>query len=426
MSLNYFFDTDHYVVQGGCGDSEIIIPDYYDDGINGYYPVTIISSFAFFSCSSLNKIIIGKNVNFINYASFGNCVNLKTIIFKSKDINIYDYVFANCFALLDVFCEGNVLTNGFGGPLDATAFYEANASFKFIRKKHFVTGWSSTLIGRPVVLWSDNVIKSGGTGKLIGLPRTYYYLFDSYEFTVNGFNFYITGPMRPISESERAEFDSFFYYPQVVGQIYRSTFSNFIVNQIAASIGPPGGPFSTYYTWNILYFNFNDSEDLENGRLFYNSDLDSQQKNLENISIWYNNDTFESSTTPYAFKIKRRFPNQIQVKNSLVSLRNGIYNIKNPDISYPYISPPVYEKKNELGIVISEISSYYYNDSVIFYIDSFDFDAGYYYYNETDLISVNDINSSKIHPYQFNPYYNFYTDDPSILDDPNIEVISIN
>ena len=171
MSLNYFFATDHYVVQGGCGDSEIIIPDYYDDGINGYYPVTEINTFAFFSCSSLNKLIIGKNVNLINYASFGNCINLKTVIFKSKNIGIYDYAFGNCFALLDIFCEGDVLKNEEGGSLSAFAFDQVNISCKFIRKKYFVTGWSSTLIGKPVVLWSDNVIKSGGTGKLTTKKR---------------------------------------------------------------------------------------------------------------------------------------------------------------------------------------------------------------------------------------------------------------
>lgn len=168
MALNYIFNGDSYTLLGGCGDSTIVVPDFYNDGINGVFPVVTINSYSFFQCNSLEYLIIGKNVNFIDYAAFGACNNLKTIIFKSKDITLFDYSFALCPNLKDIKFEGNAPINQ-ASP--STIFSSSNPNCKIYRKKHFVTGWNSTFGGKPVVLWSDNVIKGGGTGKLIAKPN---------------------------------------------------------------------------------------------------------------------------------------------------------------------------------------------------------------------------------------------------------------
>lgn len=168
MALNYSFNGDSYTLLGGCGDSTIVVPDFYNDGINGVFPVASINNYSFFQCNSLEYLIIGKNVNSIDYAAFARCNNLKTIIFKPKNISLYDYSFTECSNLKDIKFEGNAPTSS-GFP--STIFSDSSPNCKIYRKKHFVTGWNSTFGGKPVVLWSDNIIKGGGTGKLIGKKR---------------------------------------------------------------------------------------------------------------------------------------------------------------------------------------------------------------------------------------------------------------
>lgn len=97
---------------------------------------------AFFSCTSLTKITIPRNITVVGVACFSNCINLNRINFLGNAPNFG----TNCFN-------------------------NTNANLKLYRKKNFVTGWPSSVQGVPVVLWSDNVIKSGGTGKLTTKKR---------------------------------------------------------------------------------------------------------------------------------------------------------------------------------------------------------------------------------------------------------------
>ena len=198
MALNYSFNGDSYTLLGGCGDSTIVVPDFYDDGINGIFPVVSINSYSFFQCNSLEYLIIGKNVNFINYSAFGRCNNLKIIIFKPKNISLNAASFGECSNLKDIKFEGNAPTAVNGTP--SSVFIDSNPNCKIYRKKHFVTGWNSTFGGKPVVLWSDNVIKSGGTVKLTTKKRpNFIYTLQSVNQINNpsgiisqGLKFYIT------------------------------------------------------------------------------------------------------------------------------------------------------------------------------------------------------------------------------------------
>lgn len=365
----------------------------------------------FADCNDLIELVIPDNVTTIGESIFFDSTNLKKIIVGKNVTSLGFEAFASTYNLNEVYFLGNAPTS-----IGLNIFISTPNLQKVYRKKNFVTGWESTLGGKPVVLWSDNVIKSGGTGKLIALPRTYYYLFDSYEFTVNGFSFFITGPIEEISSIDKSKMENNII-GTLAGPIYKSMFSNFVLYQSFVTLG-----IQKFYRWYILYFNFNDLEDPENGIVFYYSPSFMEMKNLEDITQWINND-LGISNKPYVFKIIGRFPTKIEVKNSLIPMRNGIYNIKLQDLVSLYISPPIYEKKNELGVVVSTISSYFNGNSVIFFIDSFDTNTSNYYYNETNPIDVNNIDKSNIHPYQVNPYLNFYTDDPLITNDPDIQVV---
>lgn len=57
----------------------IVIPKYYNDGINGIHPVKSIAMQAFFWCSSLKSIRIPDTIESIGQWAFNNCYSLETI-----------------------------------------------------------------------------------------------------------------------------------------------------------------------------------------------------------------------------------------------------------------------------------------------------------------------------------------------------------
>jgi len=172
--------TEYEVGSFSSFSGDLIIPDTYLG-----LPVTRIASQAFWDNVALQNIVISNNVKEIGISAFGGCSSLKSVVLPSQLTSIPAGCFSSCFNLNNITIPKSVTSIGvqaFYNCIEMTrmyflgnqptnigsfAFANTNFNLKFYRKKNFVTGWGSTLIGRPVVLWSDNVIKGGGTGKLI-------------------------------------------------------------------------------------------------------------------------------------------------------------------------------------------------------------------------------------------------------------------
>lgn len=126
--------------------------------------VTSIGNDAFLLCEFLLSIIIPNGVTSIGSFAFHECYSLTSITIPNSVTSIGTEAFSYCISLTRVNFLGNAPTLG------SDVF--GNTSAKIYRKKNFVTGWSFTFGGKPVVLISDNVVKSGGTGKLTTKRRS--------------------------------------------------------------------------------------------------------------------------------------------------------------------------------------------------------------------------------------------------------------
>lgn len=84
--LNYRISEDKqsYYITEPCSftGSTLVIPDTY----NGL-PVTEIKSFAFYKCSDLSSVTIGKNIKNIEESAFYECGNIKEIVFNAVSCN---------------------------------------------------------------------------------------------------------------------------------------------------------------------------------------------------------------------------------------------------------------------------------------------------------------------------------------------------
>jgi len=123
--------------------------------------VTSIGTSAFSGCIGLTSIAIPSSVTSIGASAFSDCLNLTSITIPSSLTNIGSTSFSDCLNLTSVYFLGNAPS-----VVGINIFQGTNVNLKIYRKKNFVTGWTSTFDGKPVVLISDNVVKSGGTGKL--------------------------------------------------------------------------------------------------------------------------------------------------------------------------------------------------------------------------------------------------------------------
>jgi hypothetical protein len=156
--------------------------------------VQFLGASAFRNCFNLSNVRIGSGVFQIGYNCFQNCTALSNIIIPSNVTQILDSCFLGCSNLKKIYFNGNL------PYFDGLLFLGTNVNLKLYRKKNFVTGWPNSFQGVPVVLWSDNTIKSGGTGKLIGKKRpTFIYALQSInqinnpsEIITEGLRFYIT------------------------------------------------------------------------------------------------------------------------------------------------------------------------------------------------------------------------------------------
>jgi hypothetical protein len=163
MALTYSLNagnTSYSVVSNSCTAGAVVIPS-----TNNGLPVTRIDSSAFNTCTTITSVSIPNTITFIGAYAFINCSNLTEVTIGSGISTIEYFVFGNCTALTRVNFLGNAPSVG------TSPFNNTNTNLKIYRKKNFVTGWSSTFGGKPVVLLNDNVIKSGGTGKLTTKKR---------------------------------------------------------------------------------------------------------------------------------------------------------------------------------------------------------------------------------------------------------------
>lgn len=141
-SLTYSFNSASlsYSVDGYSNITEsdiVVIPDTYDDGINGSHPVTSIGENAFYNCSGLTSVTIGNGVtNIGRNAFFGTAyynnesnwqdsvlyigkylIKAKTSLsgnyeIKSGTLTIADYAFYGCSELTGVTISGSVTSIG--------------------------------------------------------------------------------------------------------------------------------------------------------------------------------------------------------------------------------------------------------------------------------------------------------------------------
>ena len=150
--------------------------------------VTSIGNNAFLLCEDLTSVIIPDGVTTIGNFAFHECYFLPSVTIPKSVTSIGNDAFSYCTTLIRVNFLGNAPSLG------TNVFYFTSADLKIYRKKNFVTGWGSTLGGKPVLFLNDNVIKSGGSGKLTTKKR-YLYIATGIGLSpnINGLRFYLSG-----------------------------------------------------------------------------------------------------------------------------------------------------------------------------------------------------------------------------------------
>lgn len=78
----------------------VVIPDTYDDGTNGSYPITYIGYGAFKDCGALTRITIGSNITYIDDEAFAWCDKLVSITIPSGVTSIGWGAFVGCSNLI--------------------------------------------------------------------------------------------------------------------------------------------------------------------------------------------------------------------------------------------------------------------------------------------------------------------------------------
>ncbi len=103
-----------YIVTGigTCTDTEIIIPNTYND-----LPVTSIGNEAFEECTSLKSIVIPNSVTSIGSFAFYKCTSLTNIEIPNSVTSIGELAFYDCFSLTSITIPNSV------SSIDNAAFY---------------------------------------------------------------------------------------------------------------------------------------------------------------------------------------------------------------------------------------------------------------------------------------------------------------
>lgn len=95
---------------------EVVIPDYYDDGVHGRHPVTTIEGHAF-AGSGVEKVVIPSTVIRLFNQAFDGCVSLKQINIPDSVVWIRSFCFDGCVSLKKIHLPRSVERIG-GGAFD--------------------------------------------------------------------------------------------------------------------------------------------------------------------------------------------------------------------------------------------------------------------------------------------------------------------
>ena len=119
---------------GNVKDAKIVIPNTYNN-----LPVTKISGYAFYNCSSLNSLVIPNTVVSIEGQAFTNCYYLTDITLSNNLQTIGDYAFENCSRLTSINIPQTVVSIGDRAFLGCTRLETINMtdSLKSIGKSAF-------------------------------------------------------------------------------------------------------------------------------------------------------------------------------------------------------------------------------------------------------------------------------------------------
>ena len=103
------FDSGYYIVRGYSGtEINVKIPSVYND-----LPVKHIDSSAFWSCSSLNSVVIGNGVTSIGDRAFSGCSSLMSIEIPNSVTSIGSRAFEHCRYLTSIEIPDSVTSIGF-------------------------------------------------------------------------------------------------------------------------------------------------------------------------------------------------------------------------------------------------------------------------------------------------------------------------
>lgn len=93
-------DSKSYSVVGLNNKSlqEIVIPDYYNDGVHGRHPVTAIEGDAFAGCS-IEKVVVPPTVIYLLNQAFDSCVCLTQINIPNSVERIHGHCFDGCISI---------------------------------------------------------------------------------------------------------------------------------------------------------------------------------------------------------------------------------------------------------------------------------------------------------------------------------------
>lgn len=115
--------------------------------------ITSIGSSAFAGNVWLLSATIPNSVTNLGGDAFGYCPSMTNAVIGSGITNLNGFTFDQCYGLQSIYFLGNA-------PSGANEFYSDNNVTVYYLPGS--TGWSSTLFGRPAVLWNPHSVVNDG------------------------------------------------------------------------------------------------------------------------------------------------------------------------------------------------------------------------------------------------------------------------